>query len=65
MIPSDKDWNDGWNSGYDAALLDAATTVEHYAEERLVKTEHPNRSEDITAALRVAAERVTYMRRKP
>lgn len=43
---------------YAAALRDAAEAVKAYADERLVLTKHPNASEDITAALRVAAKRI-------
>lgn len=43
---------------YAAAVRDAVEAVKAYADERLVLTKHPNRSEDITAALRVAADRV-------
>ncbi len=43
-------------------LAKCINTVDNYAEERLVKTEHPNMSEDITAALRVAAKRLRALR---
>lgn len=45
-------------SGYRRGLSDAARAVSEYAEERLTRTRYPNASEDITAALRVAAKRV-------
>lgn len=35
-----------------------AQAIEQYADERLVKTQRPNMSEDITAALRTAATRI-------
>ena len=45
-------------------VLNAARqVVETYAEERLIKTKHPNKSEDITAALRVAADRIMNMQK--
>lgn len=40
------------------ALVEAAHCVNQYAEERLIRTKYPNASEDISAALRVAAKRV-------
>ena len=40
------------------AIRDCIARVYAYADERLVITQHPNRSEDITAALRVAAHRL-------
>jgi hypothetical protein len=40
------------------AYAEAGDSVLAYADERLVLTGHPNMSEDITAALRVAAKRV-------
>ena len=40
------------------AFMESARTVEQYAEERLNITRHPNMSEDIYAALLVAANRV-------
>lgn len=40
------------------ALRDAAMTVREYANERNLKLPFPTPSEDITAALRVAAQRV-------
>lgn len=47
-----------------AEALDAARqVVETYAQERLIKTKHPNKSEDITAALRVAADRIMNMQK--
>lgn len=39
-------------------LRDAVEAVKAYADERLVVTEHPNMSEDITAALHIAAKRI-------
>jgi len=43
--------------------LDAAReAVAAYANERLALTKHPNMSEDITAALRVAASRIDALR---
>lgn len=46
-----------------AAALDAARdAVIAYSEERIIKTGHPNMSEDITAALRVAAARIDALR---
>jgi len=44
--------------GYYRGIKEAQQIVLDYSEERLVKTEYPNRSEDITAALRVAAQRL-------
>lgn len=44
--------------GYYRGIKEAQQIVLNYSEERLVETEYPNRSEDITAALRVAAERI-------
>jgi len=46
-------------------LAECIEVVANYAEERLVKTNHPNRSEDITAALRVAANRLRALQEKP
>lgn len=48
----------GCKRAYKKGRLDAADEVLAYAEERLTKTGHPNRSEDITAALRVAASQI-------
>lgn len=42
----------------EAALREAAMTVREYANERNLKLPFPTPSEDITAALRVAAQRV-------
>jgi len=47
-----------WNDGVQAARA----VVEAYADERLIKTKHPNLSEDITAALRVAVKRIDALR---
>lgn len=45
-----------------ACITRAANEVAAYAEERLIVTKYPNRSEDITAALRIASERVIDLR---
>lgn len=42
----------------EAVRRDDARMVREYAEDRLVRTKVPNMSEDITAALRVAAQRI-------
>ena len=52
-----------WEQGYKYALDAARQVVETYAQERLIKTKHPNKSEDITAALRVAADRIMNMQK--
>jgi len=46
-------------------LAKCIEVVANYAEERLVRTRHPNRSEDITAALRVATNRLRALQEKP
>ena len=51
-------WDAGFTRGYLAGLRDATDIVHDYAEERLVKTRHPNVTEEINAALRVAAARI-------
>lgn len=45
-----------------SCITRAANVVANYAEERLVITGYPNRSEDITAALRAASIRVNALR---
>lgn len=47
------------------AIRGAADAVRQYANERLVITSHPNMSEDITAALRIAAQRVEALIEPP
>lgn len=54
--------NRGYRKGYDAGLDAARDAVIAYSEERIIKTGHPNMSEDITAALRVAAARIDALR---
>jgi hypothetical protein len=51
-------WDAGFKRGYVEGLNAAAQMAENYAEERLVKTRHPNATEEINAALRVAAQRI-------
>ncbi len=51
-------WEAGFTRGYVQGLRDATEIVEHYAAERLVKTRQPNLTEEINAALRVAAQRI-------
>jgi len=46
-------------------LAKCITAIGDYAAERLVKTRDPNMSEDITAALRVAAKRLRALQEKP
>jgi hypothetical protein len=46
-------------------IRDCIEVVHKYAEERLVKTKHYNLSDDITAALRVAANRLRAIQAKP
>ena len=48
----------GYQQGYDAGVAAAREAVLAYADERLEMTRYPNKSEDITAALRVAARRI-------
>jgi hypothetical protein len=51
-------WNAGFMRGYLSGMLNASEIVEQYAAERLVKTRHFNTTEEINAALRVAAARI-------
>ena len=46
-------------------LARCIASVETYAEERLTVTKNPNMSDDITAALRVAVNRLRALQEKP
>jgi hypothetical protein len=52
-------WNAGFMRGYLSGMLNASQIVQEYAAERLVKTRHANTTEEINAALRVAAARIS------
>ena len=56
------DWAEGWEEGRQQGEADmlakCIAAVEAYADERLAVTKNPNMSEDITSALRVAANRL-------
>ena len=51
-------WHDGYGDGAEAMRAACIAAVLAYAEERLTITKNPNASMDITAALRVAADRL-------
>lgn len=55
----------GERTGHAAGVQAARDAVAAYADERLVVTKHPNMSEDITAALRVAVARIDALRGEP
>lgn len=57
-----EDKETAYATGRAEALTEARDVVIAYANERLVHTEHPNMSEDITAALRTAAGRIKALR---
>lgn len=60
---TDREQQEAEERAYAAGLESARQVVETYAQERLIKTKHPNKSEDITAALRVAADRIINMQK--
>ena len=55
----------GFGSGERDMLAKCIQAVEAYAEQRLTVTEKPNMSEDITAALRIAVNRLRSLHEKP
>lgn len=56
--PRHDEWERAYALGAEAMRQACVAAVLAYADERLIITRHPNRSEDITAALRVAAKRL-------
>lgn len=57
-LVSDREQQEQEERAFAAGVQAAVEAVKAYADERLVLTKHPNASEDITAALRVAAKRI-------
>jgi hypothetical protein len=54
----------GYEQGQRDMLAKCIAAVEAYAEERLIVTKNPNMSEDITAALRVAVNKLRALQEK-
>ena len=60
-----KTCRDQYQQGQRDMLAKCIAALEAYAEDRLTVTKKPNMSEDITAALRVAVNRLRSLQEKP